>query len=172
MNIPQSILQTVSDNANPLDNHYFSHAESSINALNKVTGDLYCYDYMSNMINALERVYKGFLLAATKECDWYQLPTSDYIGKDHDILKLLQEIKSNFPSVFPREDRDAWRNTKSFLNDLRREYSLARYDSYPTYDEFSKVRDYVNNQYDIVKDYIEQGRFVEDNKDSEYEIDY
>lgn len=171
MNIPSSIIKTVTDNAGPMDNNYFNHAVSALTALNKVTEDVYCYDYMSNVINALERLYKGFLKTATKTCDWYRLPSENFLNDDHDILGMVLEIKDNFPDVFPRVEREVWRETKNFLRDLRKEYTLSRYESYPTFEEFKAVREYVNGQYKLLESYI-NNRSLEKTNDKELELDY
>ena len=170
MNIPSSIVKTVNQNASPMDNIYFNHAVSSLKALSKVTAETYCYDYMSNIINTLERLYKGFLATAIKECDWYVLPSENFLCADHDILGVVLEIKENFPDVFPRVEREVWRETKQFLKDLRREYTNARYETYPTFEEFKMVRDYVVGQYELLADYINNK--LELTNDKELEIDY
>lgn len=171
MNIPSSVTKVVNENAHPMDNSYFNHAESALKALNKVTEDTYYYDCMANIINTLERVYKGFLKTATKQCDWYRLPSEKFLTDDHDILGMVLEIKENFPDVFPRVEREVWRETKNFLRDLRREYTLSRYETYPDYSEFKAVREYVNNQYRLLESYINDKR-LEQTNDRELEIDY
>ena len=171
MNIPISVIQTVENSAAPIDNSYFNHAEKAIQALDMVTPNSYCYDYMSNAINALERLYKGFLKAATKVCDWYRLPSETFLTDDHDILGMVLEIKDNFPDVFPRVEREVWRETKRFLRDLRAEYSHARYDTYPTYEEFRSVLEYIKSQQKLLTDYIKRGTLEETN-DRDMGLDY
>ncbi len=171
MYIPENIINIIEGNADPMDNNYFNHATSALNSINKVSEDNYCYDHISMAINTLERIYKGFIKAAVKECEWYQMPYDRFLTDDHDLIKLIKEIKANFPDVFPREDTDSWRATKNFLRDLRMEYSAARYDSYPTYDNLINLRRYINQQFNIIKEYIESGK-LEDKNDVELKEDY
>lgn len=171
MIIPSSISKAINDKASPMDNAYFEHAKKALDALNKVTEESYCYDYMSNIINVLERTYKGFLKAATKVCDWYRLPSENFLTNDHDILGMVLEIKDNFPDVFPRVEREVWRDTKNFLRDLRKEYTMSRYESYPDFTEFKAVREYTNNQYKLITEFI-LDKGLEKTNDKELELDY
>ena len=171
MNIPDSIARVIEVSADPMENSYFLHAKGALNALNKVTSETYCSDYMANIINVLERTYKGFLKAATVQCDWYSLPHEDFLTDDHDILGMVLEIKKHFPDVFPRVEREVWRQTKNFLRDLRREYSLSRYETYPSFSEFVAVRDYVNRQYGLIEKYIRENH-LEQSNDKELGLDY
>lgn len=179
MNIPLSVVQAINNNAGPLENNYFTHAIKSLQALNKVKEDDYCYDYTSNIINTLERLYKGFLKSASKFCEWYEPPggiDGAFLTANHDLLGMLKEIKSSFPDVFPRTAREEWRETKKFLMDLRREYTSARYDTYPSFDEFKTIRDFVNGQYTLIKTYIENRGLEKTNEDElendELNLDY
>ena len=171
MYIPENVRKSVKKNEDPLDNNYLNHAFSALKALNRVTEETYCYDDMSRAANVLERVYKGFLDVARSKNDWYQLPEEDFLTKDHDILGVFKEIKKSFPDVYPREDRDSWRATVKFLIDLRREYTNSRYISYPTYEDFVVIRKYVNDQYNIAKDYLKSGK-LEEKDDNELKEDY
>lgn len=171
MNIPSSIINTVNQSSGPMENNYFIHAISALNALNKVTEATYCYDYTANIINALERLYKGFLKTATRLCDWYRLPSENFLSDDHDILGMVLEIKDNFPDVFPRVEREIWRETKNFLRDLRKEYTLSRYESYPTFEEFKAIREYANGQLQLLESYI-NNHYLEKTNNKELELDY
>ena len=171
MVIPESVVAAIEKELKPEENSYFNHAVEALNALNKITKESYCSDYMSNVINSLERLYKGFLKAATKVCEWYRLPSESFLTDDHDVLGVMLEIKENFPDVFPKTDRETWRDTKAFLRDLRHEYTSARYETYPTFEEFSKVLGYVNAQKEILLSYIQKG-LLEENYDKGLNEDY
>ena len=171
MNIPSSISNLVKENAGPFDNPYFYHAQSSYESLNKVTENTYCYDHVSMVANTLERLYKGFLQSASEKCDWYSLPSPRFLSADHDILGMVLEIKQNFPDVFPRQDRHSWRETKTFLRDLRSEYTSARYSTYPTYQEFVSLRSYMNSQYELITSYLKENDLSKQ-EENEYSIDY
>lgn len=169
--IPKSIIQAFEKSSDPMDNDFFLHAKKALKSLNQMTEELYCYDHVSMAINSLERIYKGFLKAATIHCEWYSLPSENFLNEDHDILGMVLEIKENFPDVFPRVDRQAWRDTKDFLRDLRKEYSRARYDDYPSYSEFYDIRAYVNAQYELIENYIKSRDLIKDG-DQELHVDY
>ena len=171
MNIPASIATQVKENASPVDNAYFYHAESAMKSLEKVTLDTFCYDHVSMAANTLERIYKGLLQAAVEQCDCYQLPSPNFLTADHDILGMVLEIKRSFPDVFPYQDRSQWRDTKAFLRDLRMEYSNARYTSYPTYDEFCAIRSYVKAQFDLIYNYVKEGN-LSMQEERDFGIDY
>jgi len=171
MYIPENIINEIDKNADPLDNSYFNHALPALNAINKVDSESFCYDDLSRAANVLERLYKGFLQAAVVKTEWYQLPYEKFLVEDHDILGMLKEIKRNFPEAFPRQDYNTWRATQSFLIELRQAYSFSRYTTYPTYEEFDKVRKYVNHQKDIFVEFIKEGG-LEENRDTELKEDY
>lgn len=171
MNIPASITNQIKKEASPVDNHYFYHAEKALNALKYVNSDSYCYDHVAMAANTLERIYKGFLQSAVDNCDWYQLPSSRFLTADHDILGMVLEIKSKFQDVFPYQDRSQWRDTKMFLRDLRMEYSDSRYTSYPTYEEFVTLREYVSKQFDLIYNYVKEGKLT-NQQDRDFSIDY
>ncbi len=171
MNIPVSIINSIDKNADSMDNKYFVHALSALDAINKVNKDNFCYDDISRAANVLERLYKGVLYAATVKTEWYQLPDEKFLVQNHDILGMLKEIKRNFPNAFPRQDRDDWRATQRFLMDLRLAYSEARYTTYPTYEEFDMIRKYVNQQKEIVEEYIKSGDLEKDD-DKELREDF
>ncbi len=173
MIIPQSILNQIAENANPMDNKYFNHAISDLNSLNKVTEETFCYGDISRAANILERLYKGFLYAGEKQCDWYQLPIPDFLTNDHNILKLVIEIKDSFPNFLPRLSREEWRETKTFLKDLRQEYTNSRYSSYPTFEELISIRKYINNQFELISEYIKSDKFTElDLENDDLQEDY
>ncbi len=171
MYIPESLIEDINKNTGPMENRFFEHAFSALKALNKITADTYCYDDISRAANVLERIYKGFLQAAVIKDDWYQLPEEDFLDKNHDILGMLKEIKRSFPEVFPRQERDDWIATQKFLSDLRKAYSESRYITCPSYDEFSLIRRYVNQQTEVIKEYLESGR-LEEIHDLELREDY
>lgn len=171
MNIPSSITNLVKEKAGPMDNAYFYHATSAYESLKKVTEKTYCYDHVSMVANTLERLYKGFLMSASEKCDWYSLPSSHFLSADHDILGMVLEIKQNFLDVFPRQDRQSWRDTKAFLRDLRNEYTAARYNSYPTYQEFVSIRNYLNDQYNLITSYLKENDLSKQDE-NEFSIDY
>lgn len=166
MYIPESVIKQVDKASDPMDNRYFNHALSALNSLNKVTEDFYCYDDVSRAANVLERLYKGLLYAAESKNEWYQLPEQDFLNNDHDILKVLIEIRHSFPEVFPRESRDEWRATQRFLIDLRKAYSESRYETYPPYNEFCAIRRYVNQQKDYIEEYIKSGELEKSFEDT------
>ena len=171
MNIPSSITNLVKQKAGPMENTYFYHAKSSYDALCKVNEDSYCYDHVSMAANTLERLYKGFLATAAEKCDWYSLPSPNFLSADHDILGMVLEIKQNFPDVFPRQDRQTWRETKVFLRDLRSEYTAARYTSYPTYQEFVSIRSHIKSQFELITDYLKENDLSKQ-EENEFSIDY
>lgn len=171
MNIPSSITSLVKEKAGPMDNVYFYHAISAYESLSKVTEKTYCYDHVSMVANTLERLYKGFLMTASEKCDWYSLPSARFLSADHDILGMVLEIKQNFPDVFPRQDRQSWRETKSFLRDLRQEYTSARYTSYPTYQEFVALRGYLQSQYNLISTYVTENDLSKQ-EENEFSVDY
>lgn len=171
MNIPVSITSQIKKDASPVDNAYFYHAEKALDALQYVTSDSYCYDHVAMAANTLERVYKGFLQSAVEHCDWYQLPSPNFLTADHDILGMVLEIKSKFQDVFPYQDRSQWRDTKMFLRDLRMEYSNSRYTSYPTYEEFVTLRKYVSQQFNLIYDYVKEGNLT-NQPDKDIPVDY
>lgn len=170
MNIPSSIVSQVKKNSGPMDNKYFIYAESALNSLKKIDSDSYCYDYVSVAANVLERIYKGFLQSAVDNVDCYQLPVPNFLNMDHDILGMVLEIKRNFPDVFPYQDRQQWRDIKTFLRELRTEYTDARYNSYPTYEEFVAIRSYVDSQFNLIRNYIKEGNLTKEQ--NEMELDY
>lgn len=171
MNIPSSIQNRIKENSGPLENTYFFHAKSAYTALNKVTEATYCYDHVSMVANTLERIYKGFLQSAADHCEWYSLPSERFLSADHDILGMVLEIKQNFPDVFPRYDRQQWREMKGFYRDLRSEYTAARYTSYPTYKDFVTLRSYMQSQYNLITSYLKENSF-QNQMDNEYSVDY
>lgn len=176
--IPKSIIQAFEKSAEPIDNDYFIHANKAISSLNQMTEDLYCWDHMSMAINALERLYKGFLKAADIHLEWYSLPIIydregnqlDFLKKDHDLLRLYNEIKKNFPGVFPRTNREDWQKLKDLLRDMRTEYSEARYDDYPSFDNFREVLSFVNTQQKLLEDIVKSPAFFKLGE-MEHEID-
>ena len=170
MTIPDNILTALSQSEKPMDNNYFNHAASALKALKAVTEDTYCYDHLSMAANTLERIYKGFIKAAEKHLEWYSIPADMSLTQNHDILGFYIEIKQSFPNVFPRIDRDEWRATKEFLRDLRSEYTQARYESYPAFEEFQKVLKYVEKQYEIIQNAVE-AEIVND-KEEELPLDF
>lgn len=173
MYLPNTILAQIKKEGNALDNRFFIHAEKALCAMNKLTADTFCYDDVSRAVNTLERVYKGFLQAAENKCEWYSLPSSNFLSADHDILGMVLEIKDSFPDVFPRQERQEWRDTKTFLKTLRQEYTNSRYASYPEFHDFSLILSYVQSQYDLITDYIKEGNLDKENeKESEHVIDY
>lgn len=155
MEIPNCVVDKIKKSANPLDNNYFNHAIPAINSLKNINSKNYCYDYFSMTINTLERLYKGFLDAANTHAEWYTLPSPHFLKDDHDLLKLVLEIKNNFSEVFPQTSKEEWRDIKNFLRDLRSEYTNSRYTTYPDYTDFKKLYNYVENQYNLLKDAIE-----------------
>lgn len=169
MNIPSNILHSVKKTSNPLENRWFLHAENALQSLNKVSTETYCYDDISRCANVLERLYKGFLQAANDHCDFYSLPTPDFLNCDHDILGMVLEIKQNFTDVFPYMDRSDWRETKNFYRDLRQAYTESRYLTYPSYEEFSQLREYTNQQWDLITLYIKEGKLT---NDYDFGLDY
>lgn len=171
MHIPTSITSLVKENAGFMDNPYFYHAINAREALNRITEKTYCYDYVAMAANTLERLYKGFLQTASEKCDWYSLPSPRFLTADHDILGMVLEIKQNFPYVFPKQDRQTWREIKAFLRDLRSEYTSARYTTYPTYQEFVSIRNYLNSQYKIITSYLEKGDLLKQDE-NEFSLDY
>lgn len=167
--IPAAITKQIVVQSSPMENKYFVHAISALNSMNKTDETLFCYDDVSKAINTLERLYKGFLLAAHDHCDFYTLPSNNFLEKDHDILGMVLEIKQNFPDVFPRQDRSDWRATKDFYREIRRAYSDSRYITYPDYSEFLTLRAYVNQQYELLSSYIKEGNLT---KSVEFDYDH
>lgn len=173
MYLPNTIISQVKRESDPFDNRFFRHSQNALNSMKKVTDDTFCYDDISRAINTLERIYKGFLEAAQNKCDWYSLPSPNFLDADHDILGMVLEIKQSFPEVFPRMERQDWRDTKNFLKSLRVEYTDSRYSSYPNFAEFQTLLTYVQTQNKIICDYIKLNPFdKENNKISDYELDY
>lgn len=171
LEIPQSILSAVKKESDVMDNRYLTHAIMALKSLDFVNEDNYCPDYISVAANTLERIYKGFLEAATIHCEDYQLPQPNFLTCDHDIYGMMMEIKRTFSDVFPYQSREDWQNTKKFLRSLRSEYTNARYSSYPTYEEFCSVRTYVKQQYQIVETYLKEG-YLNKKEKEDYSLDY
>lgn len=172
MNIPESVIKAIEKNSSPLDNSYFNHARKSLSALDKVTEETYCSDYMSNAINCLERVYKGFLKAATIKCDWYQLPKENFLTIDHDIWGIYKEIKKSFPDVFPRLDTNEWSEFRKYMLDLRTIYTDARYSTFPDYKEFLAVKDFAKSELQIIEDYINEQNLEKSNEGNDFPDDF
>lgn len=171
MVIPSTIINSVKENSDLMDNRYFSHAIMALKSLDAVKEDIYCPDFVSMAANTLERIYKGFLDTASTHCDDYQLPSLNFLDVDHDIYGMMAEIKTNFPDLFPYQSREEWRQTKNFLRDLRSEYSAARYSSYPTYEEFNIIRQYVKNQFTLIEEYLKEGKLLK-NTEKEIPLDF
>lgn len=99
------------------------------------------------------------------------MPSLNFLDVDHDIYGMMAEIKTNFPDLFPYQSREEWRQTKNFLRDLRSEYSAARYSSYPTYEEFNIIRQYVKNQFTLIEEYLKEGKLLK-NTEKEIPLDF
>lgn len=169
MNIPTVIVNKVKQTSSPLENRWFIHAEKALNSINCVTTSNYCYDDISRCANTLERLYKGFLQAANDHCDFYSLPSPDFLNADHDILGMVLEIKQHFTDVFPYMDRSDWREMKNFYRDLRKVYTESRYMTYPSYEEFLQLKEFTNQQFEMIYSYIKEGKLT---KDYDFELDY
>lgn len=71
MVIPSTIVNSVKENSDLMDNRYFSHAIMALKSLDAVKEDIYYPDFVSMAANTLERIYKGFLDTASTHCDDY-----------------------------------------------------------------------------------------------------
>ena len=174
INVPISKKHGEITPADLLNNSYYVHATKAIKALKKVNLESYCPDYVSTAINALERFYKGFLYAADRYYKDYMLPCPKFLIRDHNILSLVEEIRVNFPEAIPSYTLKEWDETKTFLRKLRSEYSASRYETYPSYEEFSSLLEYVTDQSLILKDYLNKynGFPVPSKEDNELPLDF
>ncbi len=173
MNIPQYLIDEINKNSDPLDNHYFLHAFSALDSINRVDEKTFCFDDMCRAINTLERLYKGLLYAADCKLSWYHIPdsTPNFLRSDHNLIRIFREIVENFPKAFPRQSHNEWQKTKDLLYRLRKSYTASRYDDYPTYEEFDAVRTYVNDHKDIIVNYIKEGN-LEEKLEEEFEEEF
>lgn len=155
--IPSNFTTNYNTNDHSQMNHYLNHAQNSLQSLKKVDATNFCYDDVAKCINTLERFYKAFLWQAHEQCEFYQYPSAKFLT-DHDLLKLMLEIKKNFPDVLPRYNRMDWRNIKHFLLELKIEYNSCRYYSYPDYQLFSAIFHFTNQQAKCISKYLEQNK--------------
>lgn len=158
MIIPQDILCQFEGYNEYFDNDSFQHAISAYEKLSKIKEEDYFEDLYSNLICTLERFYSGFLISAEKYIDVYFIPKdkADPYGRKitetkHKLFALKREILNNF-DVFPSQSLEETAREKGILSNLTREYSDSKYSTYPTYEEFRSVLEFVTRE----KEYIEQ----------------
>ncbi|MCR5202473.1 MAG: hypothetical protein K6D02_05230 [Lachnospiraceae bacterium] len=161
MNILQHLIDEINKKSDPLENHYFIHAFSALEALNRVDKNNFCYDDVSRAVYTLERLYKGFLYAAQENLGWYRVPDTQFLTQQHDLSVLFKEIMNCSPYVFPRQNRYEWEETQQFLKDLSNACFESRYTTYPTYEEFDSIRKFVNYQKKIIETFIKSGGLEE-----------
>lgn len=136
------------------DNHYLKHARDMWKRLGLVRdGSLeYCFDDYASLVNTLERFYKGFLQLQLDNNPDYVLPKG-YLTNDHDLVKLVKKI-SAFVPLYKTETQEDYKIRNTFLLDLRKAYTQARYTVEIPYAQFCQVYDLVAEQKKILDDYF------------------
>ena len=136
------------------DNHYLKHARDMWKRLGLVRkGTLeYCSDDYAALANTLERFYKGFLQVQLDNNPDYVLPKG-YLTNDHDLVKLVKKI-SAFVPLYKTETQEDYKIRNTFLFDLRKAYTQARYTVEIPYTQFCQVYDLVAEQKKILEDFL------------------
>lgn len=168
MIIPSSVIQTT---RNPLENQYFVKANQTLSQIQKTTKETYYDDLISIAINTLERFYKGFLQAASDFDKDYTLPHPKFLTRDHDLLGMVVEIKENYPNVLPRYSKSDWHDFKNLLRDFRSYYTSARYTKDFTFEDFTQIVNFVQQQAELLQTYIKEKGFEEYQKSNDFPLD-
>jgi len=152
MKIPDCVLKKIEKS--PVDNQYFYHANEAWKRLTNIyEGRIdYYHDDFAILVNTLERYYKGFL-QSKMDIDNSFVVAEDLMEHSHDLVGLVREIE-HFTSLSVPLNRQEQIDRRIFLCDLRREYTNARYVSDPSLDDFKKVYKFVENQKEIIFNYL------------------
>ena len=154
MNIPSAVMKQVKKS--PTDNMYFYHAFDSLEGLQEVyDGKVkFRYDHSSQLVNALERLYKGAILSKTESDPNIKIQPG-YLTQGHNIASLVDTIEMTIGwQLTPIESRRDYKERYTFLKDLQKLYTDARYNTFPTYEEFKKIFDFVELQKETILEYL------------------
>lgn len=148
MLIPPAVKNAIKKK--PTDNSYFFHAEDAWKILTEIYNGKasYCSDHYAQLINTLERYYKGFLQYKADSDPEYKL-NEELMYHSHSLPRLVDEVERYIQLFHPETVRDQ-HEIRRFLANLTKEYTLSRYDSFISKEDFDELYDFVKNQKEIV----------------------
>ena len=166
INIPTSILQKIPNT--PKGNNFFDHAEKSFRQCEKYYSGEYefCSDNVAQIINVLERYYKGYLEVTFKErgCP---IPKEE-LEMDHHLYKYAKMITDN--GLIPLIDtscHEKINESRVFYRELQNLYIDSRYKTTCSFEDFKKIFEFVSTQREIIIDAFKQvypmNQIVEEN---------
>ena len=150
----------------PNVNMYYIHADAAWDRMTKIYEGKYpyIYDDYSQLINTLERYYKGFLLTMFNNIPGYKFPLVEHHEKEplyflegtHNLAKLTKHISDKFFNVSNTYTNEGLKQFNDKLYKLQKDYTDARYRTTPSKKEFSEAYEFADSQIKNLKKYQEQ----------------